>query len=172
MIVTIAGAPGQGKGELLASLQEESYKVNILPRTIRSSSENFCDYQDRLLKDRIELVEQNLVTPETIFFEASFIDMFVYSLFTIGLNHEFSEWMDKFYNRCVNAQEALIDFSVLVPVRDNDDLGLSMQASYIFNLIVRELHERSNFAIVDLRANVDSKATVEEIINNMRRTQT
>ena len=139
MLITVGGAPGQGKSELLASLQEESYNVHLLPKTTRDVNESFCDFQDELLEDRIRLVEDNLVAPEDIIFEGSFLDMFVYSLFTVGLNYEFNEWLDRFYTKCSNAQEALIDFSIII--KNNDDMVISSNASYAFNIIVAQFHE-------------------------------
>ena len=117
MIISIDGATGQGKSEVLSALQEEGYTVCYLPKM--DGVTEFKAHQERLLAERIEKINAANERGEDLIVESSFSDIIIYTLFTVGLDYNHVEWIDDFCDRC-NAATVMVDHTLLLPPSTSD----------------------------------------------------
>lgn len=121
MIVGISSAQGQGKTTLITSLSELGY--NIVPtHTARTILEEWgvtlpdvesdirlrMAFQEEIVHRHYNtILEKAVKTDEQGVFvvERTFIDIFVYTVLSVGLYNEYSEWLDEYFEICKNYQE-------------------------------------------------------------------
>lgn len=115
-LIAISGSQGTGKSTLLAAL---SY-----PQITRKTSRSILDewgvtlsqvnndreltvrFQEEILKRKIEDEKDAVASPEMFLTERTYADLFVYALVAIGKDNEYSDWMNDYYKRCVEAQRS------------------------------------------------------------------
>lgn len=116
-LIAISGSQGSGKTVLCNALVERGFAV-VSRKTSRSilndwgttldqvnSNPNLTiRFQDEILKrkraDDLELLQNNSV----VITERSFVDLFVYALVSLGASNRFSNWLDEYFEQCVEAQ--------------------------------------------------------------------
>lgn len=146
MIVSLAGAMGQGKSEAISFLKENGYSVEPLNRIATCNSMmEFCNAQDELLKGR-ETVMDRVEKSELLIVESSPIDMLVYSVMVHGMNHDYSEWLKDFYNRAVALQEK-VDHTFFLPTDSSRCTSKTLDA---FDILSNHYHRISNSQVTYL----------------------
>lgn len=114
MLISICGAQGSGKSRLISELSSE-IEINTITRKtsrstldewrvslaeIRESNELTKAFQTSLLQrkkqDDIAINNQLTIT------ERSFTDLFCYTLSYLGSYNKYSDWINDYYNQCVN----------------------------------------------------------------------
>lgn len=166
MIINICGASGQGKSQVLSHLKEEGYQVESLfsesmrPKSVRE----FCSRQNDLLVYRDTLIAEykksNKNTPLII--ESSFIDMFVYSLLIVGISSDYKEWIDQYYDLCIQAQRN-VDVLINLPLNSSEDTSLPFFTANSFNVLTKHYQEEviDSCNIVSIDVKSSDKSTEE-----------
>lgn len=115
-LVSIAGSQGTGKTTLIDALQLPS----ITRKTSRSILAEWgvtlsqvnndrpltVKFQDEILKRKLEDEAEAVASSELFITERTYADLFVYALVAIGKDNEYSDWLDGYYQRCVEAQRS------------------------------------------------------------------
>lgn len=141
MIYSIAGVQGQGKSEAISFFQEESFLVIPMKKTSDSSSiENFKLAQEQLVYDKLDAIN-NAPSGVDIIMESSFIDVFVYSLMLMGVHYDHSIWLDKLYERCCTAQQA-IELTIMFPFTDTTNISMNKHAAESFQILSMHYHKK------------------------------
>ena len=115
MLVSASGSQGAGKTTVLSKLADK-YKI-IERKTSRSILSDWgvtlsqvnndrsltVQFQEEILKRKLN---DDTRDPFRIYLtERTFADLFVYALVAIGKDNEYSDWLDDYYIRCMQAQE-------------------------------------------------------------------
>ena len=120
MLIAISGSQGCGKSTLIQQLQLSGYNCvarktsrsiltdwNVSLSEVNNNHELTIKFQDEILKRKID-DEQDTINeyPEhtIIFTERSFTDLFVYALIALGKDNQYSDYLDQYYDKCVQAQ--------------------------------------------------------------------
>lgn len=117
MLVGISGSQGQGKSTVCDSLSQRGFKVipNKTSRSILSdwgyTLNEINSYQPLTVKFQDEILTRHIRTnkaasesDELYVSERTFADIFVYSLFVLGPFNAYSNWLDDYYYKCMEAQ--------------------------------------------------------------------
>lgn len=119
MLITISGAQGQGKTTVLNALAELGYTV-IPKKTSRSiladwgmslhdvnkSHSLTYKFQEEIIERQYRKDSTLLNSSEMYFSERSYADIFSYALNILGAFNEYDVWMNDYYRRCKEYQQA------------------------------------------------------------------
>jgi len=117
MIFSISGPQGQGKTTVLNTLKDRGYKV-AEQKTSRSILSEWGmtlnevnkyapltkKFQEEIIERHFASVQPHIDSDEVVLIERSFADIFNYATFAIGSFNEYSEWMDRYWERCCEYQ--------------------------------------------------------------------
>lgn len=119
MLVTVSGAQGCGKSTILQQLEGLGYPVvqRKTSRSILSDWGKTLDeinddpelsklFQDEILTRKIQDEKDAVESDRICFTERTYMDLFVYALINLGKFNEHSEWLDSYYQRCLEAQSS------------------------------------------------------------------
>lgn len=126
MLIGISSAQGQGKSTVISSLSEAGYRV-IQSQTSRAILEEWntslaeidtkpelrMEFQDEIFNRHHDLIKPFAESSEVYFVERTFSDIFTYTVISLGLYNEFSDWIETYYSRCKNAQGLFSGICVL-----------------------------------------------------------
>lgn len=117
MLVGISGSQGQGKSTVCDSLMQRGFKVvqNKTSRSILSdwgyTLNEINSYQPLTVKFQDEILVRHIRTnvaaaesSDLYVSERTFADIFVYSLFVLGPFNAYSNWLNEYYYKCMEAQ--------------------------------------------------------------------
>ena len=118
MILGISASQGQGKSTVLSSLKEEGYEV-IRSQTSRQILQEWGislsdvdnnpklrqKFQEEIIDKHYAVLKGHVECDEVFFIERTFADIFSYTLLSMGVYNEYSEWLNCYYNRCVEYQK-------------------------------------------------------------------
>jgi predicted ATPase len=116
-ISTISGSQGQGKTTVLNTLAAMNYSV-VERKTSRSILKEWDMtlgevnrhppttryFQEEVLKRHMESMKPLVQDEQLHFMERSFADIFTYAVLAIGSFNEYNNWMEDYYEQCVEAQ--------------------------------------------------------------------
>lgn len=188
MLISVGGSQGSGKSTLLAEL-EKSYPV-VRRKTSRSILEDWgvslyevnnnhdltVKFQEEILTRKLNDEAAAVSSTEIHFTERSFIDLFVYSLVALGKDNQYSDWLDAYYTRCLEAQQThngvvYITAGWFTP--ENDGVrGHNSHYSRMVDLVMRDYIEEMvppNYCLtVDTPNLSDRVAAVERLVDQIR----
>jgi len=117
MILTISGSQGQGKSTVLNTLEQQGYTVipnktarsilldwNVSLEDVYSDKPLAKAFHDAILIKHEELCSPHYDTPELVFIERSYADIFSYAISVLGPFNQYSEWVNEFHDSCVELQ--------------------------------------------------------------------
>lgn len=120
MLLAVSGSQGAGKTTVLNELTKAGYQV-IERKTSRSILSDWgvtlaevnnnhdltIKFQDEILRRKVvdEIAAAN--SANVWFTERTFTDLFVYALVALGKDNEYSEWLDGYYTKCLEAQHRM-----------------------------------------------------------------
>lgn len=119
MLAGFTSVQGQGKTSLLKVLENSTdYKIIKLQSSrdllqsmgktldeVNSNQKLKMYFQDLLLDQHFENL-QKIKTYHTVsFVERTFVDLFVYSAFSLSIFNENSNWIDSYFEKCKDAQK-------------------------------------------------------------------
>lgn len=116
-IVTLSGSQGQGKSTVLNTIASYGYSV-VERKTSRSILADWTlslnevnkyapltrVFQEEVLERHLESMKPLVDDSRIHFMERSFSDIFSYANLAIGSFNEYNNWMEDYWNRCVEAQ--------------------------------------------------------------------
>lgn len=116
MLISVSGSQGSGKSTTLNALPTQ-YK-QITRKTSRSILSDWgvtlsevnndrdltIKFQDEILARKISDEHEAVMSTDVFLTERTYTDLFVYALVAIGKDNEYSDWLDDYYTRCVDAQ--------------------------------------------------------------------
>lgn len=154
MLFSIAGSQGTGKSTLINALKDD-FKSDI-PKTSRSILADWnvtlsqvnndrpltIRFQEEILKRKLADEAPFVASDEVFVTERTFADLFVYALVAIGKDNEYSDWLDEYYLRCVEAQKSYIQVFYLKgghfkPVEDGVR-GTNIHYSRLVDLVMSD----------------------------------
>ena len=136
MLVAIAGSQGAGKSSVLAELAKQGYQTitrktsrsiltdwNVTLDQINSDSDLTKKFQEEIIIRKFNDEYEAVNSPNIVFTERTYGDLFTYSLFSIGKYNEFNEWTDNYFEQCMRYQQSYhavyyITAGHFVPVAD------------------------------------------------------
>lgn len=114
MLCSVAGSQGTGKSTLLsaipfASIERKTSRSilsdwNVTLSQVNNDRELTVRFQDEILKRKIADERDAVASDAIVFTERTYADLFVYALVAIGKDNEYSDWLDDYYQRCIEAQ--------------------------------------------------------------------
>lgn len=127
MIVGITGTQGQGKSTTISELEKSSDRFvganiqsarNLLkhwgytleevnkypPLKVKFQEELYFRHYDDICRENYTHGSDS-----TLLVERTFVDIFVYAIVTLGALNEYSNWLDEYYEKCMDAQAQLFD---------------------------------------------------------------
>jgi hypothetical protein len=119
MLITLSGSQGCGKTTTLNAIPPKYPHKQITRKTSRSILSDWgvtlsevnndrkltIKFQDEILKRKIADEYDAAISKDMYLTERTFADLFVYALVAIGKDNEYSDWLDDYYLRCVDAQK-------------------------------------------------------------------
>lgn len=117
MLYAISGSQGCGKTTTINALS--SFYNQITRKTSRSiladwgvslsqvnnDRELTIRFQDEILRRKLHDEAIALNTKDVYITERTYVDLFVYALVAIGKDNEYSDWLNAYYHKCVDAQK-------------------------------------------------------------------
>lgn len=118
MLVAVSGSQGCGKSTTVAGLCQRGFST-VRRKTARSILTDWgvtlqqvhadldltVKYQDEVLRRKIDDEGEADSQSQMCFTERSFADLFVYSLITLGKENDYSEWLNTYHLKCLQAQQ-------------------------------------------------------------------
>jgi AAA domain len=116
MLISISGSQGSGKSTLIQNIPyktiERKTSRSILADwdvsldLVNSDPTLTIDFQDEILKRKLEDEAQAVQSDQIYVTERTFADLFVYALIALGHHNKYSDWINQYYVKCVDAQIA------------------------------------------------------------------
>jgi broad-specificity NMP kinase len=145
MIINICGAWGQGKSQVLAYLKEQGFQVELLlpELTKPRNMQEFCNFQNDLLiyRDRLIKEHKDSNTNNILIIESSFIDMLIYSLLVVGITFDHNEWIDHYYELCMENQKK-VDLAINLPVKHLENFALPRFAVESYDILLKHYQNK------------------------------
>ena len=104
MIITLSGAPGSGKNQIISSLKEYDYNV-----VSKSGANGTMEGQQALMECYKSQMEKYLDSEDVYIFESSFIDMIVYTALWIGTYEDNCEEVNYLRSNSIDYQNMFVD---------------------------------------------------------------
>lgn len=119
MLVAVAGSQGSGKSTILQEIEKLGFHT-IKRKTSRSILNEWgvslqqvnedpnltTKFQDEIIKRKHQDEMLAAETDGIYFTERTFADLFTYSLVSLGLHNGYSEWLDRYYQRCMEYNQS------------------------------------------------------------------
>lgn len=117
MLYAISGSQGCGKTTTINALP--SHYKQITRKTSRSILADWgvtlsqvnndrdltIKFQDEILARKLADEAVAVGTEDVYITERTYVDLFVYALVAIGKDNEYSDWLNEYYRKCVEAQK-------------------------------------------------------------------
>ena len=197
MLFAISGSQGSGKSTVLTTLKKRGFPVverktsrsildewGVTLSQVNNDRELTVRFQDEILQRKIDDDREVVEDPSRIVFtERTLADFFTYALVAIGKDNEYSDWVDKYFDRCVEAQSIYNHnfylsqlgtteydgvrgsnkhYANMVNVVMKDVLSRMYRASYVSE----DEHKGPETTIITVR---DNEASVDEILRTITR---
>ena len=118
MLYSLAGSQGTGKSTILNELVAKGYRVierktsrsilsdwGVTLSEVNNDRELTVKFQDEILQRKFDDEREAASSQDVWFTERTYMDLFVYALVAIGKDNEYSDWLNNYYERCVEKQE-------------------------------------------------------------------
>lgn len=117
MLFAISGSQGSGKTTVINALKKEGFPVierktsrsimdewNVTLSEINNDRSLTVKFQDEIIERKFN-DEKNTRSPGEIWFtERTYADFFTYALIAIGKDNEYSDWLNRYYEKCKEYQ--------------------------------------------------------------------
>lgn len=155
MIVGISSAQGQGKSTVLSSLKEMGYSVVSINTArevisewgtslseIESDPEMRVQFQNEILDRHLAAINKIENDNDVHFVERTCVDMFVYTVLSLGVFNEYDTWLKSYYEVCKKSQE-VFDKVVLLEGLSTETIekdGVRSTNSHFGDIVKRAIH--------------------------------
>lgn len=181
MLIGISSAQGQGKSTVLSSLSEQGFHV-IHSQTSRKILEEWgttladidkdpemrMNFQEEIFNRHLNLMKPYADSSKIYFVERTFADIFTYTVISLGLYNEYSDWLDSYYYQCKAAQNQFSAVCILSGLQNTEMDGVRSVNPHFTALIgntikyyVEDMLDNEN--ILDLKES-DHERRIEKIL--------
>ena len=114
MLVTCMGSQGAGKTTILSRLKESNYNIierktsrsilsdwNVTLQEVNNNPELTIKFQEEIIQRKFNDEAHARLSDEIWFTERSYIDLAVYTIVSLGKDNQYSEWLSKYVNKCI-----------------------------------------------------------------------
>lgn len=117
MLASIAGSQGTGKSTLLAAMADLYPQISrktsrsilsdwgVTLSEVNNNRELTIKFQNEILKRKLEDEAAAVASDKWHLTERTYADLFTYALVAIGKDNEYSDFIDEYYLKCVEAQK-------------------------------------------------------------------
>lgn len=119
MLISIMGGQGTGKTTVLNELMRAGYQVierktsrsilsdwGVTLSEVNNNHELTIKFQDEILLRKYQDELIGLSSNTVYLTERTYADLFVYALVALGKDNEYTDWLNSYYNKCVQLQAA------------------------------------------------------------------
>ncbi|KKM48142.1 hypothetical protein LCGC14_1557930 [marine sediment metagenome] len=117
MLFAISGSQGSGKTTVINALKKEGFPV-VERKTSRSIMDEWgvtlseinndrpltIKFQDEIIERKFNDEKKTRSPGEIWFTERTYADFFTYALIAIGKDNEYSDWLNRYYEKCKEYQ--------------------------------------------------------------------
>ena len=114
MLVAISGSQGSGKSTIIKNIEAQGFNV-ITRKTSRSILDEWgvtleevnadpdltLKFQEAIIVRKHNDELEASLNDELWFTERTMADLFTYALITLGKHNQYSDWLDRYYERCM-----------------------------------------------------------------------
>jgi len=136
MLYAISGSQGSGKSSVLKELESRGFNIlkrkisrsilsdwNVSLNEVNSDEELSLKFQDEILLRKFQDEKPAVESNKIYFTERTYLDSFVYYMYTFGCRTKFSDNIDTYYNTCVEYDKNYTSVFVLpfgkFPIEDD-----------------------------------------------------
>jgi len=114
MIVAISGSQGSGKSTILNRFKEMGYNTvdrktsrsiltewDVTLEEVNNNSELTLKFQEEITNRKYQDEMAARSSSEVFYTERTHADLFTYALVSLGKDNNHSEWLDRYYNTCM-----------------------------------------------------------------------
>lgn len=115
MLVAISGSQGSGKSTIIKELDKQGYNVvtrktsrsilsdwGVTLQDVNNDAELTTRFQDEITKRKWADEIECTISDELWFTERTHADLFTYSLISLGKDNKYGDWLNKYYETCMN----------------------------------------------------------------------
>lgn len=183
MLYSVAGSQGTGKSTLLAALQlptiERKTSRSILSdwgvtlSEVNNNRDLTIRFQDEILKRKLDDEAEAAQSSSVYFTERTYADLFVYALVAIGKDNEYSNWLNAYYDKCVQAQSSYSNIFYLTgghfqPVNDGVR-AINQHYSFMVDAMMQsytnKMNQQSGLIVIDTPDINDRVFIIKQAIN-------
>lgn len=119
MLGVISGSQGSGKSTIIAALKANGYETiarqtsrsiltdwNVTLDEVNHDLDLTIKFQDEITKRKWNDELEATISDTMVFTERSHMDLFTYALITLGKHNKYSDWLNRYYKRCVTYSQA------------------------------------------------------------------
>lgn len=159
MLVAVSGSQGAGKTTLLNELSNSGYAVidrktsrsilsdwNVTLSQVNNDRDLTIKFQEEILSRKYQDELVAMEGDQVFFTERTYVDLFVYALVAIGKDNEYSDWLDRYYDKCMECQKSYqgvfyLNAGYFKPVNDGVR-GVNQHYSNMVDLVMSDYTER------------------------------
>lgn len=119
MLAAVSGSQGAGKSTILQELLDTGYPIvqrktsrsiladwGVTLDQINNDPELTMKFQDEILKRKFMDEKEAMDSPDIVFTERTYADLFTYALVSLGKINRFDEWLNEYYYKCMKFQQS------------------------------------------------------------------
>jgi len=114
MLIAVSGSQGSGKSTVLSALESKGYTVmqrkisrsilhdwNVSLEEVNTDPILTLKFQDEILERKLSDEADHVNSSEIVFTERTFLDSYVFYMFSFGNKHDFIEHITDYHTKCV-----------------------------------------------------------------------
>lgn len=123
MLVAVSGSQGSGKTVIIDLVEQEGFQTvkrktsrsimaewGVTLSEVNNNADLTIRFQEEILKRKIQDdIEAAFKLPadQCLFTERSFTDLFTFACVSLGKDNQYSEWLNSYYKKCLEAQQEI-----------------------------------------------------------------
>ena len=114
MLVAISGSQGSGKSTILQRIKDLGYQTverktsrsilsewGVTLEEVNNNSDLTIKFQEEITKRKFEDEKEAILNDRLVFTERTHADLFTYALVSLGKDNNYSDWLNDYYNTCM-----------------------------------------------------------------------
>ncbi len=160
MLFAISGSQGSGKSTVIQTLKQKGFPIierktsrsildewGVTLSEVNNDRELTVKFQDEILDRKIADDQAASVDISRIYFtERTLADFFTYALVAIGKDNEYDDWVNKYFQRCCEAQSMYSHNFYLtrlpIDVESDGVRGSNVHYANMVDIVMRDVTSR------------------------------